>query len=188
MMNKTVSRKPMREQILDMAENGYRQGGYAALSYRDIAALLGIKSASVHYHFAHKEDLGQAVVERYTNNFLAGLGAPDTHDENPLQRLERLTIAYQNAYQDSGSSCLCAVMGAVSSELPKQVQTAVSLFFQRLLNWTDRALGHGKANAISPAHIISALQGAMIMSVATGDAKHLDRIAEELLTAARERG
>ena len=48
-------------QILDIAERRMRQTGYNAVSYRDIAAEMGIKSASLHYHFPKKADLGAAL-------------------------------------------------------------------------------------------------------------------------------
>ena len=59
--------------ILDIAERRMRQTGYNAVSYRDIASEIGIKSASLHYHFPKKEDLGIALVERYSKNFFSAL-------------------------------------------------------------------------------------------------------------------
>lgn len=167
-----------RDQILDLAERGYRKGGFASLSYRDIAAELGIKSASVHYHFAHKEDLGKAVVERYTANIIKALGAPDDVGESPEKRLQRLANTYRAAYAETDSSCLCAVLGSVSPDLPQSVQQSVLAYFRQVLNWTETATKglHG----FSSAHIISALQGAMILSVATSDGGYLDRVANDL--------
>ena len=52
------------EEILEVAERHMRAGGFDAVSFRDIAAEVGIKSASVHYHFPQKADLGAAVVQR----------------------------------------------------------------------------------------------------------------------------
>jgi TetR/AcrR family transcriptional repressor of nem operon len=42
-----------------------------------LANEVGIKSASVHYHFPTKEDLGAELAKRYTENFLSALGDPD---------------------------------------------------------------------------------------------------------------
>ncbi|SIN61717.1 transcriptional regulator, TetR family [Parasphingorhabdus marina DSM 22363] len=166
-----------REQILDIAETGYRQGGFDGLSFRDIADELGIKSASVHYHFRHKEDLGSAVVQRYAEELLARLGEPDNPAETSGDRLERLINAYKAAYAEGKSSCLCAVLGSVNPHLPPAVQKAIRQFFSRLLLWAEQ----GKIR--NPAQIVSALQGAMILSVATGDAGHLDRVAQDLAGA-----
>ncbi len=174
----TISR---RDQILDIAERGYRRGGFTGLSYRDIAAALDMKSASVHYHFPHKEDLGKAVVERYTNNLLDALGAPDAAAETEADRLDRLVGAYRAAYTEGDSSCLCAVLGAVSPQLPPAVQEAVNRFFSRLILWTETALsGATRATDLTASHIISALQGAMILSVAMGDARYLEEVADNL--------
>lgn len=170
-----------RDQILDIAERGYRQGGFAGLSYRDIAAALDMKSASVHYHFPYKEDLGKAVVERYTDNLLDALGTPDAADETAADRLGRLVGAYRAAYAEGESSCLCAVLGSVSPQLPPSVQEAVNQYFTRLMRWTETALANAKTTKdLNAAHIISALQGAMILSVAMGDACYLDEVAENL--------
>ena len=40
-----------RLDILDTAEQRMRDVGYHSVSFRDLADDLGIKSASVHYHF-----------------------------------------------------------------------------------------------------------------------------------------
>ena len=61
-------------EILDAAEGFARQTGYNGFSFRDIAAEIGIKSASVHYHFPTKGDLGAALARRYAERFFERLG------------------------------------------------------------------------------------------------------------------
>src|SRR3984893_12936943 len=51
--------------IMDAAERRMRKGGFAGFSFREIAADVGIKSSSVHYHFPTKEDLAAAVIRRW---------------------------------------------------------------------------------------------------------------------------
>ncbi len=55
-----------KEAILNAAENKARLGGYNNFSFRELANEVGIKSASVHYHFPTKADLGAELVKRYT--------------------------------------------------------------------------------------------------------------------------
>ena len=57
------------EQILDRAEALIQTRGYSAFSYQDISEALGIRKASIHYHFPSKTDLGIAVVDRYVERF-----------------------------------------------------------------------------------------------------------------------
>ena len=66
-------------QIIDIAIKMIREGGYHSFSFRQIASELGIKSASIHYHFPSKEDLGVAVVKRYSDQFLESLNNPSEH-------------------------------------------------------------------------------------------------------------
>lgn len=48
--------------VLDQAARLFRERGYAETSLRDIAAACGIKSASLYYHFASKEEIVVAVL------------------------------------------------------------------------------------------------------------------------------
>jgi AcrR family transcriptional regulator len=53
-----------RETILRAARTRARAHGYGGLNFRDLATDVGIKSASIHYHFPTKADLGAAVAKR----------------------------------------------------------------------------------------------------------------------------
>ena len=63
--------------LLQAAENKVRLGGYSNFSFRELATEIGIKSASVHYHFPTKADLGAELAHQYTNAFMLVLGDPD---------------------------------------------------------------------------------------------------------------
>src|SRR5258705_11779220 len=53
------------ERLTDLAEARIREAGYRGLSFRDLAAEIGIKSASVHHHFPTKAGMAAAVARRY---------------------------------------------------------------------------------------------------------------------------
>lgn len=53
-----------RENIVDKAEELIRTKGYNAFSYGDIAGVLHIRNAAIHYYFPSKADLGVSVVDR----------------------------------------------------------------------------------------------------------------------------
>ncbi len=154
-----------RTQILDTAEAAMRKGGFDAVSFRDIAGAIGIKSASVHYHFPTKADLGQAVAERYTDRFLDGLGSAT--EGTPAARIDRLAEAYRAAYASERATCLCTVLGSVIGSLPDATAAEVGVFYDRLLGWVECAL---EANGpLSPTAVVSILQGAMVLAIATGE-------------------
>ena len=94
-------------QILEIAERRMRLAGYNAVSYRDIAAEMGIKSASLHYHFPKKEDLGVALVQRYSAAFKKDLADRTEQQVDPKKKI----IAFVNSYRQAfGRSRTCLFM------------------------------------------------------------------------------
>lgn len=155
--------------ILDAAEIRMRRGGFDAVSYRDLAADVGIKGSSVHYHFPKKSVLGKAVVDRYAERMLTVLGTPDDPQEAIESRIHRLCLVYRNALLQDGALCLCCVLGSETLDLPSPVAEAVTQFFTRLSHWTTIALEQNipphRSSAMAR-HIIGALQGTMVLVLA----------------------
>ncbi len=180
-MKKTYSAKA--NEIMDVAEAHMRKGGFDAVSFRDLASAVGVKSASVHYHFPQKPDLGQAIVSRYRSRIAETLG--DAADSRAsIAKLKLLFSVYSTALNSGDSVCLCCMLGAESRYLPTDVAAEVSLFFGDMTDWTRGALQADlpKARAAAlAAHIISALQGAMVLSVALDDNSHLTNTQKMLL-------
>src|SRR3954468_11619031 len=54
-----------RQAIIQAAADLLQKVGYRSFSFRDLAEVVGIRSASIHYHFRTKADLGVALVEWY---------------------------------------------------------------------------------------------------------------------------
>lgn len=170
------------DEILDVAEASIRRGGFDAVSFRDIAAAIGIKSASVHYHFPHKSDLGRAVVSRYGARLFEALGAPDAPGQAPKARIKRLTKSYRDALAPEGNACLCAVLGAMTRGLPEPVSEEISRFYDRLLGWTKTAL-KGAKTTMTPEMVVSSLMGAMILAVERKQPKLLADAEKAILAA-----
>ena len=62
-----------REEILAAAKLVAQAHGYAGLNFRDLAQEVGIKAASIYYHFPSKADLAAAVAKRYWEDSAAYL-------------------------------------------------------------------------------------------------------------------
>ena len=161
-----------RTQLLDLAEAEIRLRGYHAVSFRDLADALGIKSASVHYHFRQKEDLGLAVIARYRDRFFDALTAA----VGPNQDWDHLLAAFQSVYRaalgGADRPCLCGVLGAESGGLPDGMTAAIAGFFQANIDWLAQAMPRDLDHTIRRARattMVSALQGAMLLSVAMRD-------------------
>lgn len=58
---------------MDVGLTLVQERGYNGFSYADIAEAIGIRKASIHYHFPSKQDLVQAVLLRYRKDFVGRL-------------------------------------------------------------------------------------------------------------------
>ncbi|WFU51926.1 TetR/AcrR family transcriptional regulator [Sinorhizobium terangae] len=114
------------EAIMDAAEERIRQAGYSGFSFREVAADIGVKSSSVHYHFPTKKKLAAAVARRYTDRFL------DAVDQKQATGNDIVTAwrqVFRDALHRNGRICLCGAMGAVSHDLAGEVREEVKRFF-----------------------------------------------------------
>lgn len=174
-----------REEILDVAEAMIRNAGFNAFSTRDVASAVGIKSASVHYHFPTKADIGAAVTERYTDRFLKQLGDPGRFKGDPHEAVALYVNSFRETLIRDDKLCLCAVLGAEIGGLPPEVGGQTRTFFDRNLAWLKKALtGSSKmsaseANAFA-VHILASLEGGMILSKALDKEKVFENVATML--------
>lgn len=85
--------------------------------------------------------------------------------------------------------CLCAVLGAERQGLPAELVAKTRTFFEKNLSWLQEAL---KASSnLKPAEakrraalIVSAVEGAMIVSQSLDDDKVFEQVADSVLSAA----
>ena len=167
------------ERIIDIAESQVRAGGYNSFSFREISKEIGIKSASIHYHFPTKADLGVVLASRYTDRFLIKLQhiANDTRDVN--QRLSRYIELFRHALTVDKKMCLCGQLASESDVLPLPVQQQARRFFAENLSWLSANLftenDRGKA-----AIVLASLEGALIISKAMGSNESFDEVSAEL--------
>jgi TetR/AcrR family transcriptional regulator, transcriptional repressor for nem operon len=114
-----------RERLLDAAGELLQKVGYTSFSFRDLAVQVGIRSASIHYHFPTKTDLGLALVER-----TRARGRERERSlcaEYPDEGRRLLAVAGHIAALscDRGWSCPIFVLQSEFPVLPPPVQDAV---------------------------------------------------------------
>lgn len=167
------------ERLLDAAESRIRKGGFHAVSFRDIAGDLGIKSASVHYHFPKKEDLGVAVIERYAAGFFEALEAKVAAGEEPVAAF---VDTYRQSLTSTDTACLCGVMGAEALGLPEPIRTRLTRFMQDNVDWLEKAYAdRGDPSARARAtQVVASLQGAMMLAINLGDLGVFNNVAAEV--------
>jgi TetR/AcrR family transcriptional repressor of nem operon len=173
----------MRERILDAAEKRVRAVGYNAVSFRDLANDVGVKSASVHYYFPQKESLGEQLVKRYAERFQARLDEIDLEEVGPIGTLEAFIALYGEALIVGESVCLCAIMGAEANGLSARINARTQAFFQANTEWLEKIHRRlpSSLKLMTPIEIVSALEGAMIVSTVMKSREAFDATVQRIM-------
>ena len=172
--------------IIAAAERRMREGGFHGFSFREIAADVGIKSASVHHHFPTKEDLAAAVARAYTDRHMAALGDPDDQERAPAELIALYVDLFRRDLVRDRRMCLCGVLATVASALPPGINLEARAFFERNLAWLETVLARAvpgapqqdiKAKAL---RITAMLEGAMLVGHSLGDSDAFEMVVPEL--------
>jgi TetR/AcrR family transcriptional regulator, transcriptional repressor for nem operon len=168
----------MRDAILDAAERRARSGGYYGFSFRDLAQDVDIKSASVHYHFATKDDLVAALAERYTERVRTSLGDPARLSARAAIR--HVANVFLHASETDNLMCLCGMLAAESGCLPRHMRPKIAAFFEMMTAWLEVPLKRA-AGAPKPIEVLAALEGGLLIARATENPAALRTVVNALL-------
>jgi TetR/AcrR family transcriptional regulator, transcriptional repressor for nem operon len=175
--------------ILDVAERLVQVRGFNAFSYADVAAELGITKAALHYHFAGKADLGEALISRYASRFATALAEVDAVATAASVRLSGYADLYLTVLRNR-EMCLCGMLAAEYQTLPPPMQDAVISFFDRNETWLAEVLAQGRADGSlqftgtvrdTARLIIGSLEGAMLIARPYGDVERFQTAVASLL-------
>jgi TetR/AcrR family transcriptional repressor of nem operon len=160
------------QRILDVAERLVQERGYNGFSYANVAGELGITKASLHYHFAGKAELGEALIDRYSARFGEALESIDATITVAGAKLE----AYASLYADvlrGDRMCLCGMLASEYQTLPQPMRNSVIRFLDANTLWLTAVLARGRSEGTlsfdgSPTDaaqtVLGALQGAMLVA------------------------
>ena len=176
--------------LLDAAQVLAQTRGYNAFSFGDLSACIGIKTASIHYHFPTKADLGRALVMRY-RAMLEALGAEiESKTDDPIEQLRRYVAALKGGLKKGTRMCLCGMFGAEFATLPDPMQDEVRQLFMASETWLGGVLSRGKAagklvfegdpKRVAGA-VFASLQGAMLAACTFGDETRFTAAADFLI-------
>lgn len=177
-----------REAILKAARRAAQSHGYGGLNFRELAAEIGIKGASIHYHFPTKADLGAAVARRYWEDSAAVLEALWDDAPDAVGWLRRYPDTFRRSLENGNGICLCSFMSAEYDDLPEPVQKEVLAFADVNVAWLTKALlaatgltpEEGKARARA---IFASVAGAQLMARSRSDIAVFDSLIDSYLAA-----
>src|SRR5579859_1309299 len=179
-----------RTLVLDAAQQLVQTQGYNAFSYADIAARVGIRKASIHYHFPSKSALGRALIVRYRTRFRQSLALIKEKSDNAFDALKHYIGLYSAVIQDEYHMCLCGMLAAEMETLPQAMKEELQGFFAENVVWLTAVLeeglrtktviyaGSAEAEAQS---LLAGLEGAMLVSRASADSLWFETVAQQML-------
>jgi TetR/AcrR family transcriptional repressor of nem operon len=171
----------MREAVMVAAKATVQAHGYNALSFRELAKEVGIKSASVHYHFPTKGDLGAALARRYTEDGASYLEQLLATSDDPIWCIDRYTEIFRSALANDNRMCLCGIMSAELDDLPSEVRTEVDKFAAMNVGWLTKVLSRARPSASDQdlrehaMAIFAAIEGAQLIARGCRDITIYDR-------------
>ena len=178
--------------ILDAAQALIQRGGANAMSYQHISDAIGIRKASIHHHFATKDVLLEAVIQRYAAYFLGVVDAIVQTKKNPLEKLRAYAGLFEGTLSEGkqDKACLCGMLGAELSTLGNPSVAGVRRFYrenearlvQILEEGREQGVFHFKGEIkLVAAMIFSLLEGGALLARAEGGHKRLHAMAEQML-------
>jgi TetR/AcrR family transcriptional repressor of nem operon len=178
-----------KDRIMEAATLTLQDLGYGGLSFRELAKDVGIKSASIHYYFATKGDLGAALANRYTAHYGAVLEDLLTQGLDVKTCMARYTEVFADTLRADNRLCLAGMLGAERNQLPEEVQAEVVKYGIMNERWLARVLAlrapsEPEENERQARAIYAAVQGAQLIAHTRADVS----LYEEIIATYRANG
>lgn len=134
-----------REQIIQLADHLIRDKGYNAFSFYDISKSVGIKTASIHYHFPAKSDLGVSVIEQHIKNL--SILKEKYNSKSPVEKLNKFFSIY-SSIKNENKVCLVGSLATDFNTLDKKVKDKLKIFSEIMLDWVSEFLREGRNSKV----------------------------------------
>lgn len=183
-----------QSEILDVAESLAQSVGYSAFSYRDLAEKVGIKTASIHYHFPTKADLCLAMIARHRERMQVAMAAVDASSRSARDKLARYVKLFQETINEGNRMCLCGMLASDLDSLPSSARDALRGAFDDHEAWLTKVLAEGRSAgdlefAGSPSSsarlLLSSLEGALLVARTYADPKRFSATSRAILDSYR---
>ena len=179
-----------RRSILEAAAGLFRQRGYAAVSLRDIAESVGMKTGSLYYHFPSKESLVEEILTLGTQGaFEASKAAVEAlgASADSVDKLGAVVLAHTRFLHDEEdfASANLKILQQVPPQIRERHVRQDREYGQFVAGIIDEiAATHGLAPGIDPSILRMLCFGAMNWSISWYDPQGVSptQIAGQLMT------
>ncbi len=173
-----------RDMLVSSADSLVYLQGFNETTLADVAAHAGIPLGNLYYYFKTKEELGAAVIA-HRKRYYSDLAAEWDRQADPKARIVAF-IEYVESRRERLSRGGCPI-GSLCQELHKDgggsLAARAADIFTDQLKWLERQfeiLGCGESSADHALHLVSALQGAALLTNTYSDPGLVQREASRL--------
>ena len=146
-MNTTTAQSSdVRTTILATGQRIMAGKGYSAVGLNEILAAAGVPKGSFYHYFGSKDAFGEAMLERYFEEYLAELDR--TLAQPGLTMAQRLMHYWQlwqetQSFQDCQGKCLAVKLGAEVADLSEAMRLVLRRGTQQIVGRLARAIAAG---------------------------------------------
>ncbi len=177
-----------REKILDSAQRLIQTRSFHGFSIQDIADEIGIRKPSLYHHFASKDDVAIAMLERASDWVSARLAK--TEERTPRERLDAYLDMFRVIHGKGERMCPGGSFASVFGTMSAPVQAALHRFAKTHRDWLESVvregveLGEFEIGDQRPrdvaTQILASVQGALLVGRMSSDPRALDVVATEI--------
>lgn len=138
--------KNRKEQIVSVALELLQTHGFENFSYLDIANRLSITKASIHHHFAKKEDLGVALCQAIQDWHEVGFSQILAADNSASEKLDSYVHAMLKYACGKNKICPLSSLQVDVTSLPTAMQSALKVLDEHELDFITQVLALGRKN------------------------------------------
>jgi len=163
------------------------------MSFQDLSDAVGIRKASVHHHFATKNDMVASLLLRYLENFDSAVDRVMSSKVTGLNKLDRYCSLFlqtlQSGEQDKG--CLCGMLMVEMASLDDSSLALVRQFVRGNARRIESIIQEGvedrsisiRGSVSGTARLmLAALEGSLLVARCEGGPKQLADNIAQLLT------
>lgn len=150
-----------KEKILQITDELIRDKGFNAFSFYDISKTIGIKTASIHYHFPSKNDLVIALIQQHLSNIkeLKEKVAQKSADK----KLEAFLSIYTNIHNEK-KVCIVGSLATDLHSIDESIGKELKVLANEILAWVTDILEEGKKKKLFTFSVPARSKALMVIS------------------------
>ncbi len=156
-----------REALLSECLHLFAERGFASTSVDDIARAAGVTKGAIYWHFAGKDEIFHAILDRIRAQWQEVVHVPVSARGDPLAQLARLFDAYAELFRQSPDICLF-LQQVILDRKNKPFAAAVAKVFATTARFIARILDDGKARGVVRTDVDSLTTAHLILGMLAG--------------------